>query len=102
MDHNEFELEMQRIRALTQRAVEDIPAPRKDTRDKSPATLSVRAGALLRRSLRHELMDSEHYGVTFTEDKGWLDSYFVIRGPRWALDVISEALADFNRRSENG
>lgn len=44
-----------------------------------PGRIPVTAGALIRRSLRRALQNDPR--ITFTEDKGLLDSHFVIHTP---------------------
>jgi hypothetical protein len=50
-------------------------------------------GALLRRSFRRELIAS---GLTFTEDKGLLDSLFVVKATPDVIEVIQSAVDDYN------
>lgn len=41
--------------------------------------ITTTVGAAIRRPVRRELLKLEPRGVTFTEDKGLVDSFFVIK-----------------------
>lgn len=57
----------------------------------------IRAGALIRRSLRTQLAVLMAEGrLTFTEDKGLLDSRFVVTASPEVWVRIKEAIARFN------
>lgn len=53
-------------------------------------TWSMRVGALLRREVRRYLMSSD---LEYREDKGLLDSVFVVRGSRSEYDKMRLDLA---------
>lgn len=57
----------------------------------------IRAGALIRRNLRTQLAVAAAEGhLTFTEDKGVLDSRFIVTASPEVWSRIKRAIARFN------
>jgi hypothetical protein len=60
------------------------------------ASFSFTSGALIRGQMRRAMMS---LGLDYKEEKGWLDSYFVVSGPQskvgrfyaWAKSVAESA-----------
>ncbi|MBD80461.1 MAG: hypothetical protein CL840_16210 [Crocinitomicaceae bacterium] len=53
------------------------------------ARLTFTAGVLFRRQVRRELI---RVGLDFGEDKGWLDSQFVVRGDYAQVKAVQAVL----------
>ena len=51
----------------------------------------------IRRALRE--CEAQFEGVSFTEDKGWLNSQFIIKGPPRAIQSITEMLRQHQEQS---
>jgi hypothetical protein len=54
-------------------------------------------GRLYARSFRRSLRD---WGLEFSEDRGWLDSHFVVIGNRETLAVFHDAFKEWVIRTE--
>lgn len=52
------------------------------------AQLEITVGYLMRGKMRHFLESIKHHGVTWVENKGFLESYFLVRGPAEVLKII--------------
>lgn len=86
-------------RMVVEMGIEKAPVPKPVRQlDRTPSSTSFVAGALLRRGIRRELMSLADHGITFTEERGLLDSYFVVSGPRYKVRIFEEALRDYFRR----
>lgn len=98
----DFEAEIQKIRADLDRQLANLglePEPTvKKKLDTRPATATYRMGALVRRTFRRDLMALAHYGITFREEKGLVDSMFYVRGKKYHLDILEESVRDWIRR----
>lgn len=55
-------------------------------------TTTVTAGALVRRPVRRLLNEIASEGVSYVEDKGFVDSQFVITGPRNVVAAVQRHL----------
>jgi len=51
------------------------------------ARITLTAGVVVRRPIRRIIRE---YGLAYDEDKGWLDSHFVISGPAEKIIALRE------------
>jgi hypothetical protein len=66
---------------------------------KKTTTSIIRAGSLIRRNLRTQLAVLEAEGhLTFTEDKGVLDSQFIVTASPEVWSRLKRGIARFNAR----
>lgn len=66
--------------------------------DKTEVQGPILAGLLIRRDVRRFLLTWRSHGVTFTEEKGLLDSLFIVTGPAWAMRLIEEKITPLETR----
>ena len=56
------------------------------------AQIEFTAGCMIRQKIRRELLRN---GFEFTEDKGFLNSFFIVKGSQEDIDAINKAIYEF-------